>query len=645
MGSNLARKIIRDHLVGGEMKPGEEIALRVDQTLLHDSLGPMAMLAFEALGAPRVRTRLSVCYMDHNILQLGYESADDQRYLRTSAARYGLFFSRPGNGICHQVHPERFSRPGEILMGTDSHTTTVGGVGMLGIGAGGTDVAVAMAGGPAYLRMPSIVRVILRGQMPPWVSSKDLILELLRRLGVRGGVDCIFEYSGQGVSTLSVPERATVCNMGTELGATTSLFPSDRETLRYLTAQGREEAWTPLAADPDAAYDDTIQVDLDTLEPLIACPSSPDRVVPVREVEGTRVDQVCVGSCTNSSYMDLMATAAILDGSAVHPRVSLSITPGSRQVLQMIFRSGALGHLIDSGARILESSCGPCTGNGQAPGTGQISLRTFNRNFPGRSGSYGDSVYLCSPQVAAAAALKGEIVDPRRLGDAPIFRLPERFVVDDRMIVPPAEDPESVKIFRGPNIQPLPMPEMPPDMLRGQVILKAGDAITTDLITPGTAQTMRLRANVPALAEYAFEPVDRDFPRRAREAGGGIIVAGANYGQGSSMEQAAAVPMYLGVRAVLARSFARLHSLNLVNVAVLPITFLDEADYDRIEQGDLLELPDLRRAVAAGHDLVVRNVTRGFEILATHAMTPRLVQVYLDGGMLNHVKRQDRPVL
>lgn len=638
MGLNLAQKIIGEHLLDGEMKPGEEIAIRVDQTLTYDTLGPMTMMAFEAMGIPRVRTRLSVCYTDHNILQPGYESADDHRFLQTMSARYGLLFSRAGNGICHQVHLERFSEPGATLLGTDSHTPTCGAVGMLGIGAGGLDVAVAMGGGPAYLRMPRIVRVILVGELPPWVTGKDLILELLRRLRVRGGVDCILEYTGEGATSLSVPERATVCNMGAELGATSSLFPSDGAVLRYLEAQGRAGAWRPLVPDPDAAYDETIEVDLRTLEPLIACPSSPDRVVPVREVEGTRIDQVCIGSCTNSSFADLMATAAILRGKTVHPDVSLSITPGSRQVLQAIARSGALSDLIDSGARILESTCGPCTGMGQAPGTGQISLRTFNRNFPGRSGTYDDRVYLCSPQVAAASALAGEIVDPRRLGEAPRFELPERFPVDDRMIIPPADDPERVEIVRGPNIKPLPIPSRPPQTLRGTVILKAGDGITTDLITPGTARTVPLRANVPALAEFAFEPVDSGFPRRARESGGGIIVAGSNYGQGSSMEQAAVVPMYLGVRAVLAKSFARIHSLNLVNVAVLPITFVDESDYDRVEQGDLLEIAGLREAVARGHDLVVKNLSKGLEIGARHAMTPRQVRVYLDGGMLNHVR-------
>jgi aconitate hydratase len=638
MGLNLARKIIGEHLLDGEMRPGEEIALRIDQTLTYDTLGPMTMMAFEAMAVPRVRTKLSVCYIDHNVIQPGYESADDHQFLRTMAAKYGLLYSRPGNGICHQVHLERFSAPGDILLGTDSHTPTAGGLGTLGIGAGGTDVAVAMAGGPAYIRMPRIVRVLLTGKLSPWVASKDLILQMLQRLRSRGGVDSIFEYAGEGVASLSVPERATVCNMSAELGATSSIFPSDENTLRYMRAQQREAGWRPLAADPGAEYDDTIEVDLSTIEPLVSTPGSPDNVVPVSAVEGTKVHQVIVGSCTNSSYADLMTTAAVLRGRAVHPEVSMSITPGSRQVMQMISRSGALGDLIDSGARILESTCGPCTGMGQAPGSDQVSLRTFNRNYPGRSGTYNDRVYLCSPQVAAASAVAGEITDPRRLGDPPAFELPEQYAVDDRMIVPPAEDTGSVEIFRGPNIKPLPIPEVPPEALRGRVILKAGDSITTDLITPGTAKTVPLRANVPALAEYAFEPADPDFPRRAREMGGGFVVAGHNYGQGSSMEQAAIVPMYLGVRAVLAKSFARIHSLNLINAAVLPLTFIDESDYDRIEQGDELEIPGLREAVAAGDEVLVRNLTRGLDIRARHAMTPRLVQVYLDGGMLNHIR-------
>lgn len=640
MGLNVVRKIIGEHLVDGEMRPGEEIAIRIDQTLTYDTLGPMTMMAFEAMGIPRVRTKLSVCYMDHNIIQPGYESADDHHFLRTMAAKYGLLYSRPGNGICHQVHLERFSEPGEILLGTDSHTPTAGGLGMLGIGAGGTDVAVAMAGGPAYIRMPRVVRVLLSGKLSPWVASKDLILQMLQRLRARGGVDCIFEYAGKGIASLSVPERATVCNMSAELGATSSIFPSDENTLRYLRAQKREGAWRSMVADPDAEYDGTIDLDLSAIEPLVAKPGSPDNVVPVSDVEGTKIHQVIVGSCTNSSYMDLMTTAAVLKGKAVHPEVSMSITPGSRQVMQMIARSGALGDLIDSGARILESTCGPCTGMGQAPGTDQVSLRTFNRNFPGRSGTYGDRVYLCSPQVAAASALAGAITDPRKLGDAPCFELPAEFQVDDRMIAPPAEDPDSVEIFRGPNIKPLPTPEVPAGTLCGRVILKAGDSITTDLITPGTAKTVPLRANVPALAEYAYEPVDREFPRRAREMGGGFVVAGENYGQGSSMEQAAVVPMYLGVRAVLAKSFARIHSLNLVNVAVLPVTFVNESDYDRIEQGDELEIPGVREAVAAGNGLLIRNLTKGIDFRARHAMTPRQVQVYLDGGMLNHMRRQ-----
>jgi aconitate hydratase len=640
MGSGLTQKIIKEHLVHGEMKTGEEIAIHIDRTLIPDTLGLMVMLELEAMGISRVKTEFSICYVDHAMLQLGKESNDDHRFLQSMAARYGIFFSRAGNGICHQVNLERFSKPGVTLLGSDSHTTTGGAMGMLAMGSGGLDVAVATGGGPYYLQMPRIVRVNLTGRLQPWVASKDIILELLRRRSVKGGLDCIFEFVGDGAASLTVPERATICNMGTELGATTSIFPSDESSLFYLKAQGREGDWRSLTADPDASYDESIEIDLSVLEPLIACPSSPDAVVSVREIEGTRVDQVCVGSCTNSSYADLMTVAAILKGKALPPSISLTVTPGSRQVLQMIARSGALTDLIDAGARILEPACGPCLGMGQAPGTGAVSLRTFNRNFLGRSGSDRDQVYLCSPQVAATAALTGQITDPRRLGEAPRFDLPEQFMVDDRMILPPSDHPEAVEIFRGPNIKPLPLAGEAPEILRGQVLLKTGDNISTDDIVPAGARAVPLRGNVPALAEFAFERITRDFAPRARAAGDGIIVGGFNYGQGSSREHAAMVPMYLGIRAVLAKSFARIHRDNLINFGVLPLAFADESVYDTVEEGDVLELSGVREALVSGHDLAVRNITKGAEIQVSHAMSPRMVQTYLDGGVINHVRRE-----
>jgi len=640
LGLNLAQKIIQDHLIQGEMKAGQEIALRIDHTLLHDTLGLMALLEFEAMGLPQVKTKRSVVFTDHNTLQLSPEGNDDHRFIQSMAAKYGMLYSRAGNGICHQVQLERFSEPGVTLLGADSHTPTAGAVGSLAIGAGGLDVAVAMGGAPYRLKMPRIVRVNLTGRLQPWVSSKDVVLELLRQKGVKGGLDCIFEFGGEGVRSLTVPERGTICNMGTELGATSSIFPSDETVLSYLKAQGRDAVWRALSADPDAEYDETIEIDLGALEPLIACPSSPDAVVAVREVEGTPIGQVCIGSCTNSSYLDLMAAATILKGKVVPSSVSLVIAPGSRQVLHMISASGALTDLIDAGARILEATCGPCIGMGQAPGTGVASLRTFNRNFPGRSGTKGDKAYLCSPQVAAASAVAGQITDPRRLGEAPLIELPERFPVDDRMIVKPSAEPEKVEIFRGPSIKPLPIAEEAPLELRGRVLLKTGDNITTDDIAPSGARVAAFRANVPAMAEFTFADIDASFPQRAKESEGGVILGGRNYGQGSSREHAALQPMYLGIKAVLAKSFARIHEQNLTNFGILALTFTNETDYDRVEEGDLLELPGLREAVVAGHELVVRNATKGIEIPVKHAMTPRTVQVYLDGGLLNHVKKQ-----
>ena len=635
MGLSLAQKIIKEHLAGGELRPGCEIALQIDQTLVHDALGTMALLQFEAMQVPRVKTKLSLCYVDHSMLQVGFESADDHLFLQTTAAKYGLFFSRPGNGICHQVHLERFSTPGSTLLGGDSHTPTCGAVGMLGIGAGGLDIAAAMAGGPHHLEMPQVIRVVLRGQLPDWVASKDLALELLRRRGVKGGVGCIFEYTGEGVASLTVPQRATVCNMGTELGATSSIFPCDERVRDYLVAQGRAEAWKPLTADADAEYEETVEIDLGDLEPLIACPSSPDKVVPVRELDGAVVDQVCVGSCTNSSYVDLMTVAATLRGKSVHPGVSFTVTPGSRQVLQMISQSGGLTDLIAAGARILECSCGPCNGTGQSPANGAISVRTFNRNFPGRSGTSPDRVYLCSPEVAAATALAGRITDPRSLGEAPRIEMPQHFAAGDEMIVPPAANPDLVEIARGPNIKPLPQAAPPAESLRAAVLLKTGDNTSTDDIIPAGAKLGPLRSNVPASAEYVFERIDSSFPSRAREAGGGIVIGGWNYGQGSSREHAALLPMYLGVKAVVAKSFARIHESNLINVGILPLTFVDEAGYDMVNQGDLLELAGVVEKLAQGENLVLRNASTGARIAVKHALTPRQAQIYRAGGLLN----------
>ncbi len=643
MGLNLTHKILSAHLLAGELRAGQEIAIRIDQTLTQDASGTTAYLQFEALGFPRVRTELSVSYVDHNMLQTGFESADDHRFLQSFAARYGIYFSRPGNGICHQVHLERFARPGATLLGSDSHTPTAGGMGMLAIGAGGLDVAVAMGGGPYHFAMPRVLGVHLTGSLPPWVSAKDVILELLRRRTVKGGVGYIIEYYGDGVRSLDVPARATITNMGAELGATTSLFPSDEQTLRYLRAQAREAVWVPLAADADAAYDEQIEIDLSALEPLIACPSSPDNVVPARELVGLPVAQVCVGSCTNSSYPDLMKVATVLRGRTVHPNVSLTLTPGSKQVYTMIARNGALADFIAAGARVLESACGPCIGMGQAPPTGAVSLRTFNRNFPGRSGTPNDRVYLCSPETAAAAAITGVVTDPRALGEAPQVSIPERYLIDDNMIVPPAADPQTVEVVRGPNIRPIPLPPPLAQELAGAVLLKLGDNISTDTISPAGAAVLPLRSNLEAIAEYTFTRVDAAFPARARAAGGGLIVAGHNYGQGSAREHAALAPRFLGIQAVLAKSFARIHHINLINFGVLPLTFVEEADYDRIAAGDRLRIVDVADALRAGPILTVENVTQGWTCAARHQLTARQVEIRTAGGLLNYIKNGQPP--
>ena len=640
MPQNLVQKILAEHLVEGRLVTGEEIGIRIDQTLTQDATGTMAYLQFEAMGIPRVRTKLSVSYVDHNMLQTGFENADDHRFLQTIAAKYGVYFSRPGNGICHQVHLERFAAPGATLLGSDSHTPTGGGMGSLAIGAGGLDVAVAMGGGPFYLVMPKIVGVELRGKLQPWVTGKDIILEMLRRLTVKGGVGRILHYYGEGVAHLTVPERATITNMGAELGATTSIFPSDERTREYLRAQGREDVWRPLASDPGATYDENIVIDLDRLEPLIAQPSSPDNVVPVRQVKGVPVAQVAVGSCTNSSFHDLMTVAAILRGRIVHPEVSLVVTPGSRQVFEMVARAGGLTDMIAAGARILESSCGPCIGMGQSPPTDAVSVRSFNRNFPGRSGTPNDRVYLASPETATACAILGVITDPRELGEYPEIAWPEKFTVDDRMILPPPADPERVEILRGPNIKPLPLARPLADRLEGKLLIKVGDNITTDHIMPAGAKILPLRSNIPAIAEYVFSQVDPSFVKRAREAGGGFIVGGSNYGQGSSREHAALAPMYLGVKAVLAKSFARIHWANLVNFGILPLVFEHEADYERLHEGDALALEGVREALTAGRFLTVKNLTQGFEFPVKYNLSERQRKIMLAGGLLNFVRSQ-----
>lgn len=635
MGLSLTEKIIRDHLVSGEMKPGEEIALRIDQTLTQDVTGTMAFLQFEALGVPRLRTKLSVSYVDHNMLQTGFESADDHRYLQSAASKYGAYFSRPGNGICHQVHLERFGVPGQTLIGSDSHTPTCGGLGMLGMGAGGLDVAAAMAGHPFYITMPRATLVRLTGELGPWVSAKDVILEVLRRLSVKGGVGRVMEYGGPGVASLSVPERATITNMGAELGATSSIFPSDSRTREFLRAQSREEVWLELTADADAEYDDVLAIELGTLEPLVAQPYSPDKVAPAADLAGTKLSQVCIGSCTNSSYRDMMTVATLLEGRRVHPEVSLTISPGSRQVLQMLSENGALAALIAAGARILEASCGPCIGMGQAPPSGGATLRSFNRNFQGRCGTKDAPTYLAGVEVCAASAIAGEIVDPRTLGEPVQVAEPDAFIVEDGMVIPPSDHPDEVEIIRGPNIAPVPMRGPLADQILGQVLLVAGDDVTTDDIMPAGAKILPLRSNIPAISHYVFSRQDPGFAERARREGGGFIVGGANYGQGSSREHAALAPMALGVQAVLARSFARIHHANLVNFGILPLRIPETAP---VEQGDELEMGGVRAALGAARPLLVTNLTNGETFEATYDLTPRQSKVLLAGGLLNSIR-------
>jgi len=638
MGQNLTRKIIRAHLVSGEMIAGQEIGLRIDQTLTQDATGTMTYLQFEALGLARVKTNLSVSYVDHNLLQTDFRNADDHRYLQSVAAKFGLYFSRPGNGICHQVQLERFSRPGITLLGADSHTPTSGGLGALAIGSGGLDVAVAMAGAPFYVPMPKVVLIRLTRSLPPWVSAKDVILHILRRMSVKGGVGKVIEYGGPSVATLSVPERASIANMGAELGATTSIFPSDDNTRRFLAAQGREEDWRPLAADPEATYDEVIDLDLSELEPLIAAPHSPDNVSPVTELVGLKVDQVCIGSCTNSSVMDLETAAAILRGKTIAPNVALTINPGSKQALTMIARSGALADLIAAGARVMDPGCGPCIGMGQAPGSGAVTVRSFNRNFKGRSGTADAAIYLAGTPVCAAAALYGAITDPRRLGDAPRIEMPSAFLVDDNMIIPPVADGTDVEIVRGPNIRPLPTRGPLEQELHGELLLITGDNVTTDHIMPAGAKILPLRSNIPAMSNYAFVRIDPTFPERARQAGGGFVVGGENYGQGSSREHAALVPMYLGVKAVIAKSFARIHKANLVNAGILPLVFADPADHDGLVQGDHLRIENVRDLIREGRPVTVLNETQDRHFQATYDLSDRQVDALLAGGLLNLIK-------
>jgi aconitate hydratase len=638
MGKNLAEKIISAHLMNGKMEADEDIAVKIDQTLTQDATGTMAYLQFEALGLKQVKTEVSVSYVDHNMLQSGFENADDHRYLQSVASKFGIYFSRPGNGICHQVHLERFGVPGKTLLGSDSHTPTNGGIGMLAMGAGGLDVAVAMGGGAFYLKMPEVVKIQLDGKLKPFVSAKDIILEVLRTLSVKGGIGRIIEYGGTGVKSLSVPQRATITNMGAELGATTSIFPSDENTKVFMKLQKRVKDWTPLEADPDAKYSRVIRINLDKLEPLVAKPHSPDGVVKVKSIKRVKVDQVCIGSCTNSSLADLMVTAALLKGRTIHPDLSCTITPGSKQVFEAIADNGSLTHIIASGARVIESACGPCIGMGQAPSSGAVSVRSFNRNFPGRSGTKDAQVYLASPETCVAAAITGYMTDPRELGRYPKIKYPDKIKIDDSGILPPSKTPGKVKILRGPNIAPLPINDAMPSTLEGEVLLKTGNNITTDHIMPAGAKILPLRSNIPKISEYVYFYVDSDFVKRAKQKGGGYIVGGDNYGQGSSREHAALAPMYLGLKMVLTKSFARIHLANLINFGILPLTFADPADYDKVAQGDTLQLPMVADIISTGADLMVKNLTKGVDIPVTYSLTPRQVAIVRAGGLLNYTR-------
>ncbi len=644
MGYTIGQKLIKSHLLSGDMTVGSEIGLRIDQTLTQDATGTMAYLEFEAMGVERVKTELSVAYIDHNTLQTGFENADDHRFIRSVAKKRGLLFSRPGNGICHQVHLERFGIPGKTLIGSDSHTPTGGGIGMLSFGAGGLDVAVAMGGGAYYITMPKMVRVNLHGALSPWVSAKDIILEVLRIMSVKGGVGKIIEYGGDGVKTLSVPERATITNMGTELGATTSVFPSDEITKEFLKAQGRENDWVEVKADEDAVYDEIIDIDLTTLEPLAAMPHMPDNVKKVSEIGEIKVDQCCIGSCTNSSLYDMLKVAAILKGKRVNPNVSLTISPGSMQVLGMLSECGALADILGAGARLLECACGPCIGMGQSPNSAGVSLRTFNRNFEGRSGTADAGVYLVSPEVAAASALTGVLTDPRTLGEAAKITMPEKFVINDNLIDKPAsvEEAKDLEVIYGPNIKPVPNGDALPEDIDAPVVLKVGDNITTDHIMPAGAKILPYRSNIPFLSNFCFRQCDEDFAKHCKEAGKGIIIGGSNYGQGSSREQAGLVPLYPGIKSVIAKSFARIHQANLINAGIIPFTFTNPDDYDRIEKGDKLAVKNIRQTIENSGEAVLLNETKNESYPLTFSFSDRQRDIILAGGLLNYTRESNK---
>lgn len=639
MGLTIAQKIIKAHMLSGDMTVGSEVALKIDQTLTQDATGTMAYLEFETMGLDRVKTERSVAYIDHNTLQSGFENADDHRYIQSVAKKHGIYFSRPGNGICHQVHLERFGKPGKTLIGSDSHTPTGGGIGMLAMGAGGLDVAVAMGGGAYYITMPKMFKVNLTGKLKPYVTAKDISLEILRILSVKGGVGAVIEWGGEGIKYLSVPERATITNMGTELGATTSIFPSDEVTRKFLEAEGRAEDYTPLASDPDAVYDRVIDINLDELKPMIACPHSPDNVVTVESLKGTKVDQVCIGSCTNSSLYDMLKVAAILKGKTISPSVSLSISPGSKQVLSMLADCGALSDILASGARVLECACGPCIGMGFSPNSAGVSLRTFNRNFIGRSGTADAQVYLVSPETAVAAALTGEITDPRLLGEEIQVKMPESFKIDDSAVIAPAtpEEAKDLEVLRGPNIKPFPKSAPQEDSLTAELVLKVGDNITTDHIMPAGAKILPYRSNIPHLSQFCFGVCDETFPERAKALGKSIIVGGSNYGQGSSREHAALVPMYLGVRAVITKSFARIHVANLINAGIMPLTFKNPEDYDKLNQGDKLTLTDVFSGMDRG-EIVLKDETTGESFPLSCSFTERQKAILKAGGLLEYTK-------
>lgn len=641
MGYTIAQKIIKAHMLSGDMTVGSEVALKIDQTLTQDATGTMAYLEFETMGLDRVKTERSVAYIDHNTLQSGFENADDHRYIQSVAKKHGIYFSRPGNGICHQVHLERFGKPGKTLIGSDSHTPTGGGIGMLAMGAGGLDVAVAMGGGAYYITMPKMYKVNLKGKLKPFVTAKDISLEILRILSVKGGVGAIIEWGGEGIKYLSVPERATITNMGTELGATTSIFPSDEVTKKFLEAEGRGEDYVELSSDADAVYDKVIDIDLDELKPLIACPHSPDNIVTVESLKGTKVDQVCIGSCTNSSLFDMLKVAALLKGKTISPNVSLSISPGSKQVLSMLADCGALSDILASGARLLECACGPCIGMGFSPNSAGVSLRTFNRNFLGRSGTKDASVYLVSPETAVAAALTGEITDPRLLGEEPHVTMPAAFKIDDSAVIPPAtpEEAKDLEVLRGPNIKPFPKSEPQTYTLSAELVLKVGDNITTDHIMPAGAKILPYRSNIPHLSQFCFAVCDETFPERAKALGKSIIVGGSNYGQGSSREHAALVPMYLGVRAVITKSFARIHVANLINAGIMPLTFKNPDDYDKLNQSDKLTLTNVFAGMDSG-EIMLKDETTGDEIPLVCSFTERQKAILKAGGLLEYTKKE-----